>query len=194
MYKQKILFYYKLFFAGGTEHSILKLIKKLYSKFEIVVAYDEESTENVLKEIRQYAQVIDLRTIESIKVDKCIVCSHSRLGTFEYISNKIIAKHYFYWCHLVMFEMFPNLEFQQDIIENMEKFICVSDKVKNDIIRKYPELEYKCEVLENYLDIQEIIEKSKENIELEVDKNTLNIISVSRISKDKRICKNETSL
>ena len=73
----------------------------------------------------------------------------------------------------------------------IEEFL---SKWKNDIIRKYPELEYKCEVLENYLDIQEIIEKSKENIELEVDKNTLNIISVSRISKDKRICKNETSL
>lgn len=185
MDKKKILFYYKLFFAGGTEHSILKLIKKLNSEFDIIVAYDEESTENVLKEIRKYAEVINLNDIENIKVDKCIVCSHSRLGSFEYVSNKITAEHYYYWCHLVMFETFPNLEFKQDIIDNMERFICVSDKVKDDIIRKYPELEPKCKVLENYLDINEIIKKSEEEVELKLDSNTLNIISVSRIAKDK---------
>ena len=47
---KRILFYYKLFFSGGTEHSILKLIKKLYQNFDIIVAYDEEeSTDDVLK-------------------------------------------------------------------------------------------------------------------------------------------------
>ena len=38
--KKKILFYYKLFFAGGTEHSLLKLIKKIYEKFDIIVDVD----------------------------------------------------------------------------------------------------------------------------------------------------------
>ena len=48
MSKKKILFYYKLFFAGGTEHSILKLIKKLYKKFDIYVAYDEEGSVDIV--------------------------------------------------------------------------------------------------------------------------------------------------
>ena len=89
MKKNKILFYYKLFFAGGTEHSILKLIKKLYLYYDIVVAYDEESTENVLIEIKKYAKVIDLNEINNIKVDNCIICSHSRLGSFNKISEKV---------------------------------------------------------------------------------------------------------
>lgn len=81
--KKRILYYYKLFFAGGTEHSILKHIKKLYQDYEIFVAYDEEeSTDIVLKEIAKYAQVIDLNQIDSIVVDVCIWCSHSRQGTF----------------------------------------------------------------------------------------------------------------
>ena len=81
--KKKILFYYKLFFAGGTEHSILKLIKKLYKNFEIIVAYDEEeSTDEVLKEIAKYAQVVNLNKIESITIDKCIICSHPRQESF----------------------------------------------------------------------------------------------------------------
>ena len=51
MSKKKILFYYKLFFAGGTEHSILKLVRKLYKDFDIYVAYDEEeSVDIVLKD------------------------------------------------------------------------------------------------------------------------------------------------
>ena len=49
MSKKKILFYYKLFFAGGTEHSILKLIKKLYKDFDIYVAYDEEGSVDCFK-------------------------------------------------------------------------------------------------------------------------------------------------
>ena len=127
MEKKKILFYYKLFFAGGTEHSILKLIRKIYLDFDIFVAYDEEeSTDDVLKEIKQYAKIVNLNDIEFISVDTCIWCSHSRQGCFEGFSKKVIANHYFYWCHLILFETFPNLEFYEDFMENIEKFICVS--------------------------------------------------------------------
>ena len=175
MNKKRIIFYYKLFFAGGTEHSILKLIRKLYKNFEIFVAYDEEeSTNDVLKEIAEYAEIINLNKIDSIVVDTCIWCSHPRQVPFDEFSKKIIARHYYYWCHMLLFEAYPNLEFRQDLMENMEKFICV-----------------KCEVVENYLDIQEIKRKSNEQISLNVNNQKLNIISVSRISKDKRIWKNE---
>lgn len=190
--KTKILIYFKLFFAGGTEHSILKLIKKLYNNFDIIVAYDEDSTENVLSEIRNYANVIDLNKIEKIEVDKCIICSHSKLGSFDKLSKKIIANHYYYWCHLVLFDMFPKLEFEKSLINNIEKFICVSETVKENIIEKYPYLKSKCIIIENYLDVEEIKNKSEELLEdILVDKTKLNIISVSRIVKDKRFWKNE---
>lgn len=184
--KKRILYYYKLFFAGGTEHSILKHIKKLYQDYEIFVAYDEEeSTDIVLKEIAKYAQVIDLNQIDSIVVDVCIWCSHSRQGTFQEFAKKVIASHYYYWCHILLFETFPNLEFPRDLMENIEKFICVSETVKKDIVSKYPGLESKCEVIENYLDTKEILEKANEPIELNISHDRLNIISVSRIDKDK---------
>lgn len=188
MEKNKILFYYKLFFAGGTEHSILKLIKKLYLNYDIIIAYDEESTENVLTEIRKYAKVINLNEINNIEVNDCIICSHSRLGSFKDISRKIIAENYYYWCHLLMFEMFPNLEFEKSLIDNVKNFICVSETVKNNIIAKYPYLEEKCIIIENYLDYEEIHKKSNEYVDFNVDEKSLNIISVSRIAKDKRIC------
>lgn len=184
--KRRILYYYKLFFAGGTEHSILKHIKKLYQDYEIFVAYDEEeSTDIVLKEIAKYAEVIDLNRIDSIAVDVCIWCSHSRQGTFQEFAKKVNASHYYYWCHILLFETFPNLEFPEDLMENIEKFICVSKTVKKDIVSKYPQLESKCEVIENYLDTKEIREKANEPIEFKIEHDKLNIISVSRIDKDK---------
>ena len=52
-------------------------------------------------------------------------------------------------------------------------------------------LEKKCFVLDNYLDMNEILKKSNETIELKVNSERLNIVSVSRIAKAKRIWKNE---
>jgi glycosyltransferase involved in cell wall biosynthesis len=185
MGKKKLLFYYKLFFAGGTEHSILKHIKKLYKNFDIYVAYDEEETTGiVLDKIAEYAIVLDLNNINSINVDTCIWCSHSRQGSFSDFSKKVIANRYLYWCHIVMFETFPNFEFTEDLMNGIEKFICVSNVVKNDIVKKYPKLSNKCIVIENYLDENDIINSSNE-FDFEVPKDSLNIVSVSRIAKDK---------
>lgn len=188
MNKKKILFYYKLFFAGGTEHSILKLIKKLYNKFEIYVAYDEEeSVDIVLNEIANYAKIINLNQIDNIKVDTCIWCSYSSIGRFDNLAKKVVAKHYLFWCHILLFETYPNIEFSKEFRKNIEKFICVSSTVKNDLIKKYPDIEDKCEIIENYLDCKEIVQKSKENINFQVEQKKINIISVSRIHKAKRI-------
>lgn len=184
--KKKILFYYKLFFSGGTEHSILKLIKKLYEKFDIIVAYDEEeSTDDVLKEIVKFAKVVNLNKVDNIAVDKCIICSHPRQECFAKFGKKVIAKHYYYWGHILLFETYPDLSFPEDLKNEIEKYICVSECVKRDIVLKYPELESKCEVVDNYLDVEEIIKKSNMPIEFNVDKKRLNLITVARISKDK---------
>lgn len=192
MERKRILFYYKLFFTGGTEHCILKTIKKLYDKFDIFVAYDEEeSTDDVLKEIAKYAQIINLNNIDTITVDTCIWCSHSGQGSFKDFAKKVKAKHYYYWCHILLFATFPNLEFYEDLMSNIEKFICVSEVVKEDIIAKYPNLENKCVVLENYLDIEEIRDKSREKIELSINPKKLNLITASRVAKDKRLPTNE---
>lgn len=189
--KKKILFYYKLFFAGGTEHSILKLVKKLYLDYDIYVAYDEKSVDIVLKEIADYATIINLNQIKDINVDTCIWCSYSSIGSFKDFAMKVKAEKYLFWCHILLFETYPDIIFDEDFKNNIQKFICVSENVKKDILGKYPELEKKCEVIENYLDFKEIEKKSNEIIDLVVDKHKLNIISVSRLHPSKRIWKNE---
>lgn len=193
--KKRILFYYRLFFSGGTEHSILKLIEKLYTDFDIIVAYDkEESTNEVLGEIAKYAKVINLNEVDNITVDTCIWCSYCESPNFKQFTQKVKASHYFYWGHILLFATYPELEFYEEFRENIEKFICVSETVKKDIIAKYPQLETKCVVLDNYLNMNEILQKSEEPIELKVNPEKLNIVSVSRIAKAKRIWQNETAM
>ena len=133
---------------------------------------------SVARKMVEIGKTYNLNDIEFISVDTCIWCSHSRQGCFEGFSKKVIANHYFYWCHLILFETFPNLEFYEDFMENIEKFICVSEIVKKDIISKYPELEEKCEVIENYLDVQEIFKSSNKSVDFDVNGERLNIISV----------------
>ena len=100
--KKRILFYYRLFFSGGTEHSILKLIKKLYNDFDIIVAYDkEESTNEVLGEIVQYAEVINLNKVDTITVDTCIWCSYRESPNFNQFTQKVKAKQYYNWGHIL---------------------------------------------------------------------------------------------
>jgi len=186
MEQKTILFYYELFFAGGTEHSILKMIKQLYKKYKVIVAYDNPNTqEMVLKEIRKYAEVINLNNIQHVNIDICICCSQRKQIQFNEFSNKVIAKKYFGWKHMLFFETYKDAEYEKSYRDNLSKFICVSEAVKSDLIKKYPELESKCIVIYNYIDVEEVIEKSAENCDLQVDESKLNFISVSRLAFDK---------
>ena len=192
MNKKSILFYYELFFAGGTEHSILKFSKKLCEKYKVIVAYENSDTQGiVLNEIKKYAQIINLNSINSINVDICICCSQQKQVKFSEFSKKVIAKKYFGWKHILTFETFPQREYYEDYRENISKFICVSEAVKADLVKKYPQLENKCVVIHNYINVDEVIAKSKENCDLTVGKNILNLISVSRLALDKRISQNQ---
>lgn len=185
--KKKLLFYYELFFAGGTEHSILKIVRKLYQDYEIYIAYDNENTTNiVLDMIKEYAKIINLNTISSIHVDICICCSQKRQIRFSEFSKKVFAKKYLYWAHILLFETYPELEYSQDFMDNIELFICVSEPVKKDIISRYPQLEKKCIIINNYVDKFEIIKRSQEFVNIKIDENSLNIITLSRLSKEKR--------
>ena len=109
--KKSVIFYYKLFFAGGTEHSILNLVKKIYKEFNILVAYDDDETSGiVLDEISKYSKVVNLNEVSNIEADVCIWCSQLRQGPFSEISKKIKANRYLYWCHSLFFETFPDFE------------------------------------------------------------------------------------
>lgn len=187
MKKKSILFYYELFFIGGTEHAILEIVKKLHKDYDITVAYDNEDTvHTVLDLIEKYAKVINLNEINIVNVDICILCSQGKQIVFKEFADKVIAKKYFSWNHSLIFLTCPKLEYDKEFRNNVQKFICVSEVVKQDIVHKYPDLEDKCIVVNNYLDREEIIQKANEENDLVLDKNKLNLISVSRLAEDKR--------
>lgn len=183
---KKIVFYYKLFFAGGIESSILKLVRKLYGEYEIYVAYDDENSQfTVLDRISEYATIINLNEINSLKVNTCIWCSHPRQLEFEEFTRKVKADKYLCWGHILLFDTYPNYEFDAEFIKNIDKFINVSQTVEDDLLGKYPFLKNRSIVLENYMDIDEIKRRANEKINFNVNKNKLNIITTARIAHDK---------
>lgn len=67
--------------------------------------------------------------------------------------------------------------------KNIDKIICVSEDSKQSIIKLYPENKNKIQVIYNPIDKNNILEKSKEKIE--INKNKINIITVGRLSYQK---------
>lgn len=68
-------------------------------------------------------------------------------------------------------------------LKEIEEIICVSEDSKKSILSLYPENKNKVKVIYNPIDKNNILEKSKEKIELKKDK--LNIITIGRLSKQK---------
>lgn len=65
----------------------------------------------------------------------------------------------------------------------MDKIICVSENSKISLLKLYPELINKIEVIFNPIDKENILKNSQENINLE--KNKINVITIGRLIKIK---------
>lgn len=78
---------------------------------------------------------------------------------------------------------------------NYNIIVTLSEKCKKGFIAKYPNLKDKTIVIPNLIPIDEILHKSKEHLEIDINKNITNIVTVGRIDKEKaydriiRICK-----
>ena len=180
--KKKVAFYYDIVFLGGVEHAILTLLKKLYKDYEIFVIYgDETSNEDMLKRYSAYSTVMPLR-VADIDVDSCICGSKIDVDIF---TKKVRAKKYYAWIHAIMFQTYENVSYSSRYQNIMDKFICVSNSVREDILSVYPELENKCIVVKNYIDLLEIEKKANADIDIKVHKDSLNIITVARLSEEK---------
>lgn len=182
MKKKKIAFYYDLFFLGGVEHAILTLIKKIHNDYQIYIVYsDKKSNAGMLDRYRSYAEVVYLDDTD-IDVDTCVCCARMDAELFR---NNVRAKKYYAWVHAIMFQTYENFYYEDSYKKIIDKFICVSESVKEDIVSVYPELEEKCQIVMNYLDLDIIEAKALEECDLVVEDDCLNIITVARLSFEK---------
>ena len=180
---KKIMFFRPMYYMGGTEIAILNLVKRLEG-YEIHIAYtDDTSSKELLEMYKEYAIVEKIDINEKIEVDTLVICT-PYISVWNLIEN-IQRRNTYLWFH--HFGHRSVSIFSDDrVINKIDKFIAVSETAVNIMLRQpYGEkIKSKICVIYNILNVNEIIEKSKEPIELELS-NTLNLVTVSRLCFEK---------
>lgn len=69
--------------------------------------------------------------------------------------------------------------------QKINKIICVSEDSKKSVLELYPENKDKMQVIYNPIDKKNILEKSKEEINIKFNKNKINIMTIGRLIKIK---------
>ena len=180
--RKKIIIYNETLISGGIEKCIELLSKSLCNKYIIDVVYINESNildENIINIISKYANVYQLKDNEKVYGDVCIF---SRLYlNKERLMNQIVANKYLLWAHSKPRALDNCVLDDKDFINKIDKIICVSECVKNEV--NIPD---KTMVIHNFID-NNIKEKTNETVEdnFEESNDCLNLSIVSRLSKEK---------
>lgn len=78
-----------------------------------------------------------------------------------------------------------NKKFERKNYKKIDKLICVSEDSKKSVLNLYPETKEKLQVIYNPIDKDNIIKRSEEKIDINFDKNKINIIAIGRLTKVK---------
>ena len=176
----KIVLFNKTIISGGIEKCIETLTKALKDDYEFEVCYYDDSIvdQNIVNIISKYAKVTKLTDGMKIKCDKCVWC----FLYFDYdkYKNMIEADEYIAWIHSMPRILPDCLLDNEDFVNDCSEFVCVSEAVKNNL-----NISKKGIVIHNFLN-DNILELSNEDNPLkDIDKDTLKLSVVSRISSGK---------
>lgn len=177
----KIVFYNETLMSGGIEKCIETLIEELSSTHSIEIVYtdDKKLDPKIVSALGKKAYVHKLNPEDTVIADVCIWC---RLYMdFDTLRKQIIATRNFLWVHSRPRERKNCILDDKEFLSFIDKIICVSDTVKNQLL-----VDTSTMVIHNFLP-HNIKELSKEKIEEDVfdDSEKLKLVTVSRLSKGK---------
>lgn len=181
---KKIVFYIKGIYNGGTEIALLNLIsaldKSLYDIYIVNEDY-ENYNETIVEKMKNYAKIIELQEIET---DALIYCTAPNKDISE-IMSKIKYKKAFFWFHYFSNSQLNFLE-KVNLEKLVDNVIVVCETIKKRILNleMYKNFSKNVISIYNILPVENIFEKSKEEIDLELSDN-LNLITVGRLCKEK---------
>ena len=71
------------------------------------------------------------------------------------------------------------------IYDKFDKVFCVSKNVKEKFITDFPLVKEKTEIYYNHIDVQDILQKAEEKLDIEYNNSQINVVTVGRVSKEK---------
>ena len=212
--KKKLLFAAYNLDLGGIEKALINLLNLIdYNKYEVTLVLEKK--EGIfLNQLNNNVKVIELKVSNlKIKVLRKLINFTRKLlfklkynnkfnfsccyATYSYSSAKITqiaSKNSSIYIHGNYNDMYPNENefyefFNSRNINEFRKIIFVSNESKTSFIDKYPNLKDKCSVFNNFIDTNEIITKSKEQINIKKPSNIL-LVFVGRLEeKSKKVSK-----
>jgi len=196
--KKDLLFADKSMITGGIEKAQLNLLNNIdYKKYNVTVIL-EEKTGELLDKINNNVKVIELKVSDNNNVIiRKIINTYRKLifkifnyhnydfsccyTTYSYSSNKIAkiaSQNNSFYVHSDYSNVYKDEKdfrnfFDSRKVDEYKNIIFVSNESKESFIKYYPELKEKTLVLNNFIDIEEIKEKSKEKIEKSKNNKTL---------------------
>lgn len=185
MNKKKIVFYYPNMYVGGVEMAILNLAKRIYKEYDLYFFYKTISNLELAKEFCKYGTPRNIMTEQiEFECDTLIYCSlwvekEDRVS-FVKAKQKVLWSHAMVPLHGTKFHNLP-------FMRKMDRIISVSKAADKTVPRFYynQKLLDRFYVINNIVNQDEIIYKSKLSTpELKLGKD-LNICTVARLSHEK---------
>lgn len=185
MNKKRIVFYYPNMYVGGVEMAILNLAKRIYKEYDLYFFYKTISNLELAKEFCKYGTPRNIMTEQiEFECDTLIYCSlwvekEDRVS-FVKAKQKVLWSHAMVPPHGTKFHNLP-------FMRKMDRIISVSKAADKTVPRFYynQKLLDRFYVINNIVNQDEIIYKSKLSTpELKLGKD-LNICTVARLSHEK---------
>lgn len=181
---KKIAFYIKGIYNGGTEIALLNLISLLdKSLYNIYIINDdiENSNSIVSEKMSKFAKIIEMSQMDA---DVLIYCTSPKYGADVILENVKYKKSYF-WFHYFSQNQ---LNFLQEVNEKklVDNVVVVCETIKKKMLQLdiYKHHEDNIVSIYNVMPIEDICQKSKEKIELELS-DCINFVTVSRLYREK---------
>ena len=204
--KKNLLFTAVNLKVGGIETSLINLLNNIdYEKYNVRVIL-EEKTGELLTKVNDNAEVDELKVSnnKNILIRKLINFSRKLqftifnynnydfsccYATYSFSGNKlslIASKNNSIYIHSNYKQLYKNENefkefFNNRKINEFRKIIFVSNESKEDFLKIYPKLKEKTEVINNFINIKNVKEQSKEKITFERKKNNTLFVFVGRL-------------
>lgn len=184
--KKKIVFYYPNFYVGGVEMAILNLAKRIYKDYDLYFFYRSISNLEMAKELTKYGIPRNIRTPQAdFECDVLIYCSLWNESA-EFI-NFVKPKKRILWAH-AMIPPYGNKFYNLPFMRKLDEIIVVSKAANLTIPRGLytDKINKKIHTILNIVNVEEILNKSKEEPEIKIElARDLNISTTARLSHEK---------
>lgn len=195
---------------GGIEKSLINLLKNIdYKKYNIDLILESVSGE-LLNDIPTFVNIIEYKPyklrikliqktfnfLKQLRYKTLLKNTYDAsicYATYSYPANfltRIASKNTILFIHSDYTKIYDEKNvinfFDTRNINEFKNIVFVSNEIKNNLIKYYPNIVNKSKVINNIIDINNVLEKSKEKIELPYNKNNINLLFVGRLEEESK--------